>query len=456
MKKISFALVALVLMVVALAPSSASAQITSYTADFQVVNLSETDTATIIIEFYAKDGTVVASVPDTIAADSSKTYSPLPNTVPAGFDGSVMISSDAPIAAITNVKSGDAKYGSSYSSFTGGSNSVSLPIINKAFYGINTWFNVQNTGGSPTTVTVSYSGTTCTENATIEPNAAATFKQATNACLPNAYNGAATITAASGGEIAAIALQVADTGLFAYNGFAIGSTFPVIPLVTSNVYNIHTGVQIQNQGGSATNVIVTYTANPGTGTNCTETATIPAGGAVAFTINALSFPSTNTTSTCTKGQYWIGSARVTTNSTNQNLVAVVNQTNFVNKGGSSYGAFDPAAASKTIVMPLLMNAYNIWTGFSVVNVGSADTVSCTYSGTAITVSKALSANASWDVQNVNGGTGGSATLPAKYVGSGTCTVAGNGALLGVVNQANLNVAPGTGDGTLTYEAVNSN
>lgn len=454
MKKIGFALIALVLLAVALVPSPASAQISSYTADFQIVNLSQTNAATINIAFFAKNGTTVASVSDTIAANSSKTYSPLPNAVPSGFDGSVVISSNEPIAAITNVKSGDAKYGSSYSSFTGGSNKVSLPIINKAFYGINTWFNVQNTGSSATTVTVAYSGTSCTENQTIQPNAAATFNQATNTCLPNAYNGAATITAGSGGEIAAIALQVAGTGLFAYNGFADGNTTPVIPLVTSNVYGIHTGVQIQNQGVNPTNVTVSYTANPGTGTNCTESATIPAGGAQTFTINALSFDPQGTTSNCTKGQYWIGSARVTTNSTNQPLVAVVNQTNFTNKGGSSYGAFDPASASKTIVMPLLMNAYNIWTGFSVMNVGSADTVSCTYSGTAITVSKSLAANAAWDVQNVNGGTGGAGTLPPNYVGSGTCTAAGSGSLLGVVNQANLNVKPGTGDGTLTYEAVN--
>lgn len=455
MKKV--ALFLLLVVVLVLAPSAlAQTPDGNYFADFQVVNLSATDAATISLDFYNQAGTLVASVPDTIAADSSTTYSPLPAAVPAGFNGSVVISSNQPVAAISNVKSNGGDYGSSYSSLAGGSNTVSLPLINRNFFGIDTWFNVQNTGSSATTVTVSYSDApTCDQTATIQPNAATTFDQDGHTCLGDNYNGAATITTDEGGdEVAAVVMQVFGGGLLAYNGFAAGDTSPVIPLVTNNVFGIMTGIQLQNQGGTATNVEVTYVASDGT--DCTESASIPAGGAETFSINVFGPGAGNTTSNCIEGEYWIGSASVTSNSASQPLVGIVNQTNFNIGGSSSYGAFSPSAATGTIVMPLLMDAFNIWTGWSVMNVGAADTVDCTYSGTAITVSFSLGTNEAQDVQNINGGTGDPGqTLPANYIGSGTCTAAGGGTLLGVVNQANMNVAPNTGDGVLTYESVNN-
>ncbi|HUM67801.1 MAG TPA: hypothetical protein PLK31_03010, partial [Chloroflexota bacterium] len=171
MKKAGFILLALVLLGLVLAPSAAFAQISSYNADFQIVNLSDSEAATIAIQFIDQTGATVATVNDTITAGGSNTYSPLPASVPAGFDGSVVVSSNVQVAAISNVKGNGLEYGSSYSSFSGGSNSVSLPLINKAFFGINTWYNVQNTGSAATTVNVTYSGTACTDSATIQPGA---------------------------------------------------------------------------------------------------------------------------------------------------------------------------------------------------------------------------------------------------------------------------------------------
>jgi hypothetical protein len=455
MKKIKFALVALVagLLGLVLAPNAAFAQISSYNADFQVVNLSS-NMATITIDFYNQAGTVVASVPDTIAGNSSNTYSPLPGAVPAGFNGSVVISSNEPVAAIANVKGNGFEYGDSHSAFTGGSSTVSLPLVNKAFFGINSWYNVQNTGSDPVTISVTYSGTACTDGGTIQPGAAATFRQADNACLPSNYNGAATITTANpGDQVVAVVMQEFSGGLLAYNGFAAGGPEPVIPLVTNNVFGILTGIQIQNQGNVATNVTVSYIANPGTGTNCTESATIQPQAAETFSINVFGPGTGNTTSNCIEGEYWIGSATVS-NSQNQPLVGIVNQTNFASGGSSSYGALNPDNATGTLVMPLLMDAFNIWTGWSVLNVGAADTVTCTYAGTAISVDFSLGSNQAVDVQNLNGGTGDpNQTLPPNYIGSGTCTAAGGGLLLGVVNQANWNA--GVIDGTFTYESFNN-
>lgn len=443
MKKIfSIALVAL-LSVLFFHSGAVFAQISTYDSAFQVQNLSDS-TATIAITFYDQTGAVHATVNDTITPNGSNTYAPLPAAVQSGFDGSVVISSDQPVAAIANVI-GDGTQGASYSGLDGGAPSVALPIIARDFFGINTWFNVQNTGASATSVTISYSGKpSCNQTATIQPGAAATFEQETHSCLGSGYNGAATVSA-PGGEVAATALQVAGSGLYAYNGFSGGgSTSPVMPLITSNFFKIHTGIQVQNTGTQSTNVTITYTPSGSIGTQCTETATIPAGSPATFTINAFSFgPSANTT--CTFKQAFVGSAQVTGNSTSQPLVAIVNQTN-TTSFGSAYNAFDPTTATGKAVMPLIMNDFGIFTGYSIVNVGTSATVTCTYSGLDASHNKVatLASGQPMDVQtnNANG-------FP-KYIGSGTCTATSGGALLGVVNQA----SSAKGDNVLTYEAFN--
>lgn len=283
----------------------------TYNSGFQVQNLSETGDATIVITYYNQDGSVNATVSDTVLLGGSNTYYPIGAS--SGFNGSVVISSDVPVAAITNVLK-DSQ-GSSYSGFNSGAETASLPLINKNYYGIDTWFNVQNAGTSDVLVTVSYSGQpTCNETATIKQGAAVTFDQSANTCLPNGYVGAATAST-TGGTIVATVMQVASNGLFAYNGFTSGSADPVMPLVSANWYGFHTGAQIQNTGGVDTEVTVTYTpAGPGQGTACTETKTITAGNSETFALYAFSISGT-TSSTCTFGQAFNGSMAVTGNST---------------------------------------------------------------------------------------------------------------------------------------------
>jgi hypothetical protein len=449
-KYVVFAVLALAIIMIV---PTAFAQ--SYDSGFQVQNLSTTTAATITITYYKQDGTVDTTVSDSIAADSSNTYFPI--GAAAGFNGSVVISSDQPVAAIANILRG--QQGASYSGFDGGASTVSLPLINKNNYGIDTWFNVQNAGSADTTVTVAYSDQpTCNETATITAGAAATFDQATNTCLPDGYVGAATITTSGGSDaIVASVMQVASNGLFAYNGFTGGSANPVMPLISANWYGFHTGAQIQNTGSTATDVTVSYTpAGAGQGTACTETKTIQPGTSETFALYAFSLNG-STTSTCTFGEAFNGSMAVTGNTANQDLVAIVNQTNFATNG-SAYNGFDPASATNTVVLPLIQDSYGIWTGYNILNVGASDTITCSYSGgtPAQDVSETKGTNEAMSVQNINGvATGalpGNVQGGAGYVGSATCTAGGGGQLLGVVNQATY-VSTG-GDTTLTYEAFN--
>ena len=89
-----------------------------------------------------------------------------------------------------------------------------------------------------------------------------------------------------------------------------------MPLIIANFANLVTGLQIQNQGGTATDVTVTYTPSLA-GTACTETQTIAANSSATFTINAMSLAANpGPTTTCTMGAEFVGSAQVTTNSAN--------------------------------------------------------------------------------------------------------------------------------------------
>ena len=81
-----------------------------------------------------------------------------------------------------------------------------------------------------------------------------------------------------------------------------------MPLVAANNFGFHTGVQIQNQGTTATEVVVSYTpVGPGNGTACTETKTVQPAGAEIFMLYAFSL-SGSTTSDCVFGEFFNGSA----------------------------------------------------------------------------------------------------------------------------------------------------
>ena len=404
------------------------AQPSSYNTGFQVANQSST-TANIVVTYYNQDGSVNASVSDTVPGNGSVTYFPIDAT--AGFNGSVVISSDQQVAAIANVLGDGTAFGASYESFASGAPSVNLPLIMKGNFGFNTWFNVQNTGTSTdANVTVSYAGQpTCNQTATVKPGAAATFNQATHTCLPAGYVGAATVTA-TGADIVATVMQTGPAQLLAYNGFTSGASQPAMPLVQAKNFGYDTGIQIQNTGNQSTQVTVTYT--PATaGTSCTETKTIAQATSATFALAA----------TCLQSQF-VGAASVTTNSTSQPLVAIVNQTNFTDKG-SAYNGVDPGSATATVNFPLIMQAnFGFFTGFNVYNVGGPVTVTCTFSGAGAPATVTQSLGTGSALNAVQLGT-------TQYVGSATCNAPG-GSIVGIANE----LGSGAGDNFFAYGGFN--
>jgi len=450
MKKLSFLIVFVVLFALVL-PSSGVVAYSGFTSGFQLQNLDGTNAATVTINFYNQDGTIAASPTDTIPAGQSKTYFPL-DAVPTGFNGSVMATSNAELKAITNVLTSDFAGGASYGGFSSGAKSVNLPLVMKANYNISTWFNIQNTTDMDANVTVSFSGKSCDQNLVVKPYSSVTVDQSVDTCLPAGYVGAANLT--SGQEIVATVMQVTggSNQLLAYNGFVSATTKPVMPLVSSNYYGSGTGIQVQNTGASATEVTLTYTPSTGfPGNSCTETKTIPANNSVTFGFPQL--PSscgtagTGVTDSTNKG--FVGSAKVTTNSTSQPLVAIVNQINRSNSQGAAYNAVNPTEATNTVSLPLIMDRnYGIFTGISIVNVGTSTTnVNCTFTGTSYTASASLAAGEALTDVQLN-------KISNGYVGGATCKATGGDAMIaGIVNELTTGV-PAANDPLLVYEGFN--
>lgn len=421
-------------------PASVSAQDFTYISGVQVQNLSGS-TANISLSFYSTaSGTLTTSASDTIAANSSKTYFGATMPVSTGFNGSMVVSSDQPVAAISNILGNSGVASASYDGAAAGSTTLLLPLLMKGNSGNDTWFNIQNTGSAAATVNVAYSDGTNVNGVSINPGASHSYFQASETHSgPHVFS--AIVTSAQ--PIAGTVLQEKASGpslMFAYTGFNAGSTNPVMPLINSNNGGTITGVQIQNAGGSDTNVTVSYTPSLA-GAACTETQSIPHGTSKTFALAAFA---NGAFSNCAAGQKFVGTAKVTTNSASMPLTAIVNQLGSI--FGEAYGAFNPTAATAKVVFPLIVQRSFDFSGISIMNVSGGDTnVSCTFSGTAFTVpSTLLHANQAKTVLMTS-------AIGTNYVGSGTCTASGAGKIVGVANQLGKVL---TGDQFLVYEGIN--
>jgi hypothetical protein len=425
----------------------------SYTSGVQVANLEATE-ATITLSAYNQDGTKNGDDlnNEKIPAGGSKTYFPISN-VSAGFNGSLVFSSDKKIAAISNILAiRDGVTGVAAASYVGrdtGATTIRLPLLNRENSGFNTWFSVQNAGNAEATIAIDYSSSGIGNDITnvkIKPGAAKVFYQQTETFHGTVKVFAGTVT--SDQPVVAAVIQESNAIMFAYTGFTgAGSTNPVFPLI--NAYNAGyiTGLQIQNAGNAETAVTVSYTPSSA-GTACTETQTIAAGASKTFALAAFANSSLGTAESCADTTRFIGSAKVTTNSAIQPLVGIGNQL-LPGRNGEAYGSFDVAEATAKVVMPLIMARNSgYFTGFSVQNVGTdPTTVSCSFTNTTETIPATTLAagQALVDLQANRFGTG-------RYIGAGTCTATAGGKIVAVVNQLG---ASSTADQLLVYEGIAS-
>jgi hypothetical protein len=316
----------------------------------------------------------------------------------------------------------------------------------RANAGFSTWFNVQNAGATDATVSVEYipgsSGNVYTEPAVvIKPGASHTFAQADLVALGDKFVGSAIVT--SDVPVVATVMQVGAKTMLGYNSFAGGSTTVSLPLVMSNNSGFFTGIQVQNVGGTATDITVSFGANiAGTFAPADETATVQPGQSATFLQNTGQF----------LVEKYVGSATVT--SSTEPIVAIVNQ---LKPGrGTAYDGFDPAAATANVSAPLIQfNPDGGWfTGFQVMNVGGSpvDIVVDYGANTAGTFSPANETatiqpgNSYNSLQNTASWVAG-----GKYIGSATVTASSGGQIVMIVNQLRGNTGKDT---FMTYNGFN--
>ena len=424
---------------VGLTSQSASAQLKfTYTSSIQVQNLTGS-LATIAITYYNDTG-VAGTFNDTVPASGSKAYFPLQG-IAAGFSGSAIVSSDQPVASVVNVVGNTDKVYASYIGFSAGSTTSALPLLMKGNFGYDTWFQVQNAGSALANVTVNYSdGTTGT--AKIQPGSSARFVQSTETHSLTVFG--ATVT--SDQPIVVAAIEENANTMFAYNGFTSGTTNPSMPLINANNFSYVTGVTMQNSGTQATDVTVSYTPSAA-GTACTEKQTLAAGQSSTFALGIFGtgpIPA-GTVTNCAINSTFVGSAKVTVNTTSQPLSAIVNQL-LPGKNGEAYGGFDATKATDTVVAPLIMDRNSgFFTGMNIVNVGTAaTTVNCTFTDATYTINKTLQPDQAFTDVQAN-------KIKDGYVGGATCTASAGGKIVGVINQLGPS---GSADQLLVYEGIN--
>ena len=165
----------------------------SYNAAFYVQNVEASTTAGITIKYYDSVGTLLCTKTDAIEPLASKGYWVPTSTcdtgsLPSGWVGSVVVTSDQPIVAVGRPHLGAQV--TTYNGFPSGSLNVYLPMLFKvAFDGsYNAAFYLQNTENSAAAVTIKFYDTngnlSCTRTDTIPALSTLGFWVPSVACDP--------------------------------------------------------------------------------------------------------------------------------------------------------------------------------------------------------------------------------------------------------------------------------
>jgi len=435
-------LVVFLLGAVAIPPKAAyAAALPAYESAIQVQNLDPSAIATISIAYFEPDGSLAAlpdpytnPVTDTVAAGSSNTYLPIhPN---AGFKGSVVVSSDKEIAIISNltVAATNRALGT-YTGISTGGTSIYFPLVDKR--NNVTVFSIQNASNVVAQYTIDFIPEPTggfadipDVTASLQPGAAATYNMA-DYNGTNPWLGSIKVTASSG-ALAGVASNVNATNPASptnavYNAFAGGSSKSILPLIMENNNGNRTGASCQNLGPGPATITMTYTPSAGFPARSDDVfENVPENG---IAVKVMDYQGTTV---------WVGGATVTV-SGDASIACVVNQTRPAKKNSNLYEGFDPAAATDTVVMPLIMSkngsATKAFTAFSVASVDGTDiNVTCDWkpsSGFADIADTTKSGAAVLVFSQQTGFSAGN----TSWIGSVVCTENDGKPIVTVVNQS---------------------
>lgn len=325
---------------------------------FNVQGVGTDDAVVDIVYTPGSDGTAASDIGIPIGQYQAKTFDQRSDSTTgtkhcgvglgSRFVGSAKITStngQPIVATVMFLGTGSIKTLQGYNGFTGGSTSVSLPLImanNSSYY---TCMQIQNAGTISTDVTVTFgantagSGTPNAETFPLGSGAAKTLCQLGgisslspsndwNANFAGGYVSGATITQTGSEPLVAVVNQnstVATSLGSTYEGFDPDSASQTInlPLIAANNSGFLTGVQMQAVSGTPA-VTVDYSTNTGSGTliePVDDTKTLSAGE--TWTLIQAGGPGgiSGNNNWGTAGQY-VGSAKVT--AVGGTIVAIVN------------------------------------------------------------------------------------------------------------------------------------
>jgi hypothetical protein len=336
----------------------------------------DTTEATCVIDFYQEDATGTTPFHQitnfTVPGSTSKLI-PVNTTNALGtFSGSMVVSCDKQVAAVTNVVN-DQGAGSSYVGASVGDNTVSVPSVHAADYGWYTEISVQNVGTTDAVVTVAFKhserGADYTPAAvTIKPGSVHRFDTSdyvvnldNNASADLGFVGGATVTS-TGGAIAVVAREWnSGSGVMTigYNGIPAtdGGTSVYFPSQHNNNYDWNTWNFVFNSWDTAATVSIKFTGK------AAVTRTIPANGSITIA-----------TGDFLGAQDFVGALEVTCTNCpagTKYLSGIANEVNGVSKGALSYNGFYEGA--ETLIFPSQHNNNWGWNAYNFVQNLDPDT-----------------------------------------------------------------------------------
>ncbi|MDP1547604.1 MAG: hypothetical protein Q8L87_16470 [Anaerolineales bacterium] len=336
------------------------------------------------------------------AGGSSFTYVPSIGALASGQYSGV-VSCDQQVSAVVNTGSADS--GGSYGAVSNTGTTWYAPNAYSNYYNYNTNFVVQNATSSTVDVTVEIINTSglvvATQSATGVPAFAyVNFEQAGLAGLSanTSYSAKITGTGALAVESNIYGQGAAVNQLYSYSPFTSGSLIAYTPVIMNNYYGNITALTVQNLGAAIANVTVTY------GTGLVQTQDIAPASAYVFYTPSSGLPTGNSLG--------LTSATITSN---QNIVALVNEQNSYGRA-ASYTGF--ASGSTTVSLPIVMKRYfNYNTSVTCQNVGAAATnMTILYSNAATVTQTSIPANGTAIFYQPN-----ETGLPDGFNGSATIT-----------------------------------
>jgi len=444
----------------------------TWASGIQVQNHSADHVASISMAFYwakgtGHDGELAATHTDTVPAGGSIGYylpsvgpSGIPE-LPAGFIGSVVISSDQPIGANVNTQTATTS-----PMRVGTVRSVSVPAgtlyfpqLNRLAGGYTSYLALQNTSGEATEVTIRYYNASngqevpaAAQSATIPAHTTWMVYQADNGNLPPGWAGSAIVTAAR--SLAGVAAMYNTAGGDAgahynhYNGFEEGATTVHLPRLVRHYYGYEGGLAVQNVGSAPTDITIRYYFGGSTYTQVVHDVAPRAAAhiylpdaAVLDPVDDLQEPLRSGSATITASQPVVATGNETYQGADPRLVG----------RGITYTGFRAGSEGSTVSFPQVLSHYYCQSGgVQVQNVsGVATTVTAEWKRNGVVEATTVASlgpgeAASWYAPN---------HVPSNWCGSVVAAASGSGALVGIANASWSNDPWTYGDTYLTYEGV---